>query len=164
MMRLIMPRSVKARIHLLHFCLSHASYLLCTIFFTTTRIISCYNRPREACHLAQEHAFPEIRLQVHHIFPKALLYQHGYSKADVNAITNLTFLTQDTNLRVSDRAPAEYLEAFARTQPGAVASHWIPMDRDLWQVENYHAFLAARRERLAQAANAFLDSLSAGAV
>ncbi len=115
-----MPRSVKARIHLLHFCLSHASYLLCTIFFTTTRIISCYNRPREACHLAQEHACPEIRLQVHHIFPKALLYQHGYSKADVNAITNLTFLTQDTNLRVSDRAPAEYLEAFARTQPGAV--------------------------------------------
>ena len=103
-------------------------------------------------------------MQVHHIFPKALLYQHGYSKADVNAIANLTFLTQDTNLRVSDHDPAEYLEAFARTQPGAVASHWIPMERDLWRVENYHAFLATRRELLAQAANVFLDSLLAGVV
>jgi hypothetical protein len=104
------------------------------------------------------------RLQVHHIFPKALLYQHGYSKADVNAIANLTFLTQDTNLRVSDRDPAEYLEAFARKHPGAVASHWIPMERDLWRVENYHTFLAARRELLAEAANIFLDSLLAGVV
>ena len=103
-------------------------------------------------------------LQVHHIFPKALLYRHGYSKANVNAIANLTFLTQETNLLVSDRDPAEYLEAFARKQPGAVASHWIPMDRDLWRVENYHAFLAARREHLAQAANAFLDSLLTGVV
>ncbi len=101
---------------------------------------------------------------MHHIFPKALLYQHGYSKADVNAIAHLTFLTQDTNLRVSDHDPAEYLEAFARTQPGAVASHWIPMERDLWRVENYHAFLAARRELLAEAANIFLDSLLAGVV
>jgi hypothetical protein len=104
------------------------------------------------------------RLQVHHIFPKALLYRHGYSKADVNAIANLTFLTQETNLLVSDRDPAEYLEAFAHKHPGAVASHWIPMDRDLWRVENYYAFLATRREHLAQAANAFLDGLLAGAV
>jgi hypothetical protein len=103
-------------------------------------------------------------LQVHHIFPKALLYRHGYSKADVNAIANLTFLTQQTNLLVSDRDPAEYLDAFTRTQPGVVASHWIPMERHLWQVENYHAFLAARRELLAQAANPFLDGLCAGAV
>jgi hypothetical protein len=70
---------------------------------------------------------------VHHIFPKTLLCQHGYSKADVNAIANLTFLPQDMNLRASDRDLTEYLEAFARTQPGAVAPHWTPMDQDLWQ-------------------------------
>ena len=82
----------------------------------------------------------------------------------MNAIANLTFLTQETNLRVSDRDPAEYLEEFVNKQPGAIESHWIPMDRDLWQVEDYHAFLAARRELLAQAANVFLDSLLAGVV
>ena len=42
-------------------------------------------------------------------------YQRGYTKSDVNALANLTFLTQETNLHVSDRDPTEYLEAFART-------------------------------------------------
>lgn len=98
-------------------------------------------------------------LHIHHIFPKALLYKHGYSKAEVNAIANFTFLTADTNLKVSDRDPAEYLPEYAAKAPGAIESHWIPMDRDLWKVENYRAFLAARRTLLAQAANDFLDSL-----
>jgi hypothetical protein len=38
------------------------------------------------------------------------------------------------------------------------------MDRDLYRVENYHAFLAARRELLAQVTNGFLDSLLVGVV
>ena len=104
------------------------------------------------------------RLQVHHIFPKALLYKNGYSRAEVNAIGNFTFLTQDTNLKVSDRDPSVYLEEFARKHPGAVESHWIPTDRELWKVENYKDFLSARRELLAQAANEFLDSLLTGSL
>jgi len=103
-------------------------------------------------------------LQVHHIFPKALLYEAGYKKSEVNAIANFTFLTQQTNLQVSDRDPAEYLEEFARKNPGVIESHWIPLDRSLWKVENYREFLAARRELLAQAANQFLNSLWRGTV
>lgn len=103
-------------------------------------------------------------LQLHHIFPKALLYKHGYNKAEVNAIANFTFLTQETNLLISDRSPVEYLEEFIKKQPGAVESHWIPMDRELWKVENYIDFLAARRELLAKAANDFLDSLYVGSI
>jgi hypothetical protein len=102
------------------------------------------------------------RLELHHIFPKALLYKHGYARPDVNALANFTFLTQETNLLVSDRNPAEYLEEFVTRHPGAIESHWIPMDRDLWKVENYPDFLAARRIRLAEAANRLLDSLLAG--
>ncbi len=103
-------------------------------------------------------------LQMHHIFPKALLYKHGYSRPEVNALANFTFLTQETNLLVSDRPPATYLEEFAQKHPGAIESHWIPMDRDLWKVENYQAFLEARRDLLAQAANAFLTGLIEGAL
>jgi hypothetical protein len=104
------------------------------------------------------------QLDVHHIFPKALLYKHGYTRPDVNAIANLTFLTQDTDLRVSDRYPAEYLEEFVSKQPGVIESHWIPTERRLWRVDNYTEFLAARRELLAQAANDILSGLLAGAV
>jgi hypothetical protein len=102
------------------------------------------------------------RLEVHHIFPKALLYKHDYTRAEVNAIANFTFLTQQTNLLVSDRDPSEYLPAFASKHPGVLESHWIPMDPALWKVEHYNDFLAARRELLAKAANDFLDSLVAG--
>ena len=106
------------------------------------------------------------RLQVHHVFPKDLLYKHenGYSRPEVNALANFTFLTQETNLRVSNRDPAEYLEEFGARHPDAIRSHWIPMDRRLWRIENYREFLDARRALLAEAANDFLDGLLAGAV
>ncbi len=102
------------------------------------------------------------RLQIHHIFPKALLYKQGYRKAEVNAIANFTFLTQESNLDISNRSPAEYLEGYAVRFPGAVESHWIPMDRRLWRVENYAEFLVERRKLLATAGNQFLDSLLLG--
>ncbi len=34
-------------------------------------------------------------LEVHHIFPKSKLYEHGYTKSQVNAIANFTFLTKE---------------------------------------------------------------------
>jgi len=99
---------------------------------------------------------------VHHIFPKKVLYDAGFKKREVNAIANFTFLTQETNLEVSKRDPAEYLPSYAARTPGAIESHWIPTDPELWKVENYHHFLAERRKLLAAAANEFLEKLVAG--
>ncbi|MER6148178.1 GmrSD restriction endonuclease domain-containing protein [Streptomyces hirsutus] len=101
-------------------------------------------------------------LQVHHIFPKARLYEHGYSRAEVNAVANFCFLTQDTNLRVSAKKPVEYLAEIENRMPGALSTQWIPMNRDLWRIENYPDFLTARRELLAKAANEFLQVLHDG--
>ncbi len=103
-------------------------------------------------------------LEVHHIFPKSLLYERGYSKSEVNAIANLTFLTKETNLKVSNQKPNEYFTAFEKIQPGAIATHWVPMESQLWQLESYQEFLAMRRELLAKAANNFLNSLLCGKI
>jgi hypothetical protein len=103
-------------------------------------------------------------LQLHHIFPKAKLYKAGYSRPEVNALANFTFLTQETNLLVSDRDPADYLPEYAKKNPGVLESHWIPGDPELWKIENYSAFLTARRQLLAAAANSFLESLYGGQV
>jgi hypothetical protein len=104
------------------------------------------------------------RLELHHIFPKSKLKKHGYSRPEINAIANFTFLTKETNLLVTDRDPEEYLPQFLKKNPGVLESHWIPMDPDLWKTKNYREFLTARRELLAKAANKFLDGLLKGAV
>lgn len=103
-------------------------------------------------------------LELHHIFPKSLLRERGYLLPEVNAIANFTFLTKETNLLVSNKDPAQYLQEFTRKNPGVIESHWIPMNRELWKVENYRDFLAARKELLAEAANKFLESLIRGEV
>jgi len=99
------------------------------------------------------------KLQIHHIFPKARLYERGYSRGQVNAIANFCFLTQETNLWVLARHPEEYFEMVEDKYPGALSSQWIPMDRSLWQLGRYPEFLEARRVLLAQAATDFLDGL-----
>lgn len=102
------------------------------------------------------------QLEVHHIFPKAFLYRHGYNKADVNAVANFCLLTKDGNLEISDKEPAEYLSHYEQLHPGGLASQWIPQEPRLWQPEHYREFLEARRSLLAQAANAFLEELLHG--
>jgi len=104
------------------------------------------------------------QLEVHHIFPKAVLYKHGYNKASVNAVANFCLITKDCNLEISDKEPAEYLPHFEALQPGVMASQWIPQEPHLWKPENYLEFLQERRNLLAQAANAFLDGLLHGTV
>jgi hypothetical protein len=103
-------------------------------------------------------------LELHHVFPRAQLYKAGYKKSEVNALANFTFLTKETNQLISDELPEMYLARYAGRSKGLVESHWIPMDRDLWKVGNYRAFLEERRKLLAKAANNFLDQLSGGTV
>ena len=98
-------------------------------------------------------------LQVHHIFPKAQLYKHGYNRSEVNAVANFCFLTQATNLKISDQKPEVYFPAFEQNHPGTLASQWVPTDPNFWKIENYREFIEARRSLLAQAANQFLDGL-----
>ena len=98
-------------------------------------------------------------LQVHHIFPKALLQKNGFDRNEINAIANFCFLTQDTNLKIGMRDPAEYLAEVQSKHPGALESQWIPNDPELWRVDRYADFLAARRELLAASAQSFLEGL-----
>ena len=102
------------------------------------------------------------KLEVHHIFPKALLYRQGYKKSQVNAVANYCFQTKSTNLRIGAKSPEVYFPEIEANHAGALASQWVPMDPELWRIGNYLEFLEARRKLLAGAANAFLDELLHG--
>ena len=68
-------------------------------------------------------------------------------------------MTGETNLTISDRLPEDYLPEVDDKFPGALDSQLIPTDRNLWKVENYREFLAARRELISDTLNEFLENL-----
>ncbi len=102
------------------------------------------------------------QLEVHHIFPRAQLYKHKFSRPAVNALANFCFLTKDTNLDISDRLPEEYFPEIEKAHPGALVSQWIPGDQSLWKIENFDKFLEARKALLADAINKRMEELLHG--
>lgn len=104
------------------------------------------------------------KLEVHHVFPKAVLVDAGYPQKQRNAVANFAFLTGETNRKLGKRFPADYFAEVDGKHPGALASQWITDDRSLWEPERYLDFLADRRIRLAAATNALLGSLRSGTV
>lgn len=65
----------------------------------------------------------------------------------------------ETNLQISDHHPHDYLPEVLEKHPGAIESHRVPADPELWELERYLEFLELRRELLAAATNQLLDRL-----
>lgn len=103
-------------------------------------------------------------LEVHHIFPKALLYKKNHTRPEVNALANFCFLTKDTNLIISATPPELYFPKVEAAHPGSLASQWIPNDPALWKVERYRDFLEARKALLAAELNTRMEELLHGDV
>lgn len=101
-------------------------------------------------------------LQLHHIFPKAMLKELGYGRSERNALGNFCFLTQASNLAIGRRPPSDYLAECQENHPGVLASQWIPVVPELWEPGLYPEFLEKRRELLAKAANSLLANLKTG--
>lgn len=101
----------------------------------------------------------------HHIFPASVLYAERYDSNNhlhrklVNEIANRAFLTASTNRELSNRRPEEYLHEVEERFPGALDKQFIPKNPDLWRIEQYEDFLAARRSLIASKLNDFLNSL-----
>ncbi len=97
-------------------------------------------------------------IQFHHIFPKAVLKRAGYEKGEINEIANMAFITGQTNRRLATKPPTDYFPKIVEQHAeAAIASQAIPLDPDMWRVENYRRFLEARRVELARVMNEHLQ-------
>jgi len=72
-------------------------------------------------------------LQDHHIFPQAYLKRHDITKrVDVNTIANRTLISNETNGKIKDKAPAEYIndpDIFPNgPQPELLEPHFLGED------------------------------------
>ncbi len=99
-------------------------------------------------------------VQIHHIFPKAVLRQAGAARKDRDEIANLAFLGARPNRKISSRPPVEYLAEIAAKHPERLEAQCVPMDRSLWAVERFQDFLAERRRLLTEAVNKLLADQS----
>ncbi len=66
-------------------------------------------------------------LEDHHIFPQAWLRRYGIvARATVNSIVNRTLISNETNQKIKDQAPAEYLYNAAVFPSGPTISLLAP--------------------------------------
>ena len=89
----------------------------------------------------------------HHIFPKHYLEQIGYTNdRDRNQLANFTYLDYATNIEISDKAPADYVNTYRQKlgEEGykkACEQNALPEN---FETMEYPEFLEKRRQLMAQ--------------
>ena len=100
-------------------------------------------------------------IQYHHIYPKSLLKER-YETREINEIANMAFISGGTNRRISNKEPVDYLPGvIAQRGEDALTIQGIPIEPELWRLENYRVFLERRRKFLADTVNRFAESVLA---
>jgi hypothetical protein len=97
---------------------------------------------------------PDHQIEVHHVFPKALLKADGVSRHDRDEIANLVFLGAKPNKSISASLPEDYLPTIPVDR---LKAQCVPTDPKLWKLARYQSFLAERRRLLAMAVNELID-------
>lgn len=98
-------------------------------------------------------------IQWHHIFPKSLLKESGFEKGEINEIANMAFITGQTNRRISNKFPKDYLPGIIEAQGAtALESQLVPADTGLWEMNRYREFIQTRRASLAARMNHFIET------
>jgi hypothetical protein len=92
----------------------------------------------------------------HHIFPRSLLKIADYQYYLIDDASNIAFLTEKANRKISNAQPEKYLEKIDQAK---LAKQFVPIDKNLWKVENYEDFLQQRRKIIIERMNAYLKLL-----
>lgn len=95
-------------------------------------------------------------VEFHHIHPRDTL-KRTYSKALINDLSNLAFISDRANSKISNRSPQDYTKEL---QASDLSAHLVPADNsELLQATAYPEFLARRRELLATEMERYLARL-----
>lgn len=129
--------------------------------FPMTYAVARKNRAKDwftGVELSKHVVGADNEIQVHHIFPKALLKERGVSRKDRDEIANLAFLAARPNRQISNKAPHIYMAEIAEKHPERLIAQLIPMDKDLWRLERFEDFLKERRKLLADGVNGLIQN------
>jgi len=107
--------------------------------------------------LSSTNVGPEHKLELHHIFPKAVLKASGDFKShEIDDIANVAFLSQKANRTILKSKPEDYLR---NIEENRLESQYVPIDLNLWEVERFKDFIVERRKLLTEAINKYMRDI-----
>lgn len=92
----------------------------------------------------------------HHVFPRSLLFEAGYSYQEIDDVANLAFLTQKANRTILNKEPYEYLSGVDKSK---LKKQCVIYDKELLKIKNYKRFINKRRSLLVKEINLYLKYL-----
>lgn len=119
----------------------------------------------------------EQRGDIHHIFPKRYLQKNGVdARKDYNQIANYVYTQSETNIKIKDDAPCEYMACMKQQVAGEgtyyggitdmndlranLAENCVPEDFMDMDIFDYQVFLDTRRTMMAQYIREYYKSLA----
>ena len=119
----------------------------------------------------------EQRGDIHHIFPKKYLQKNGVdARKDYNQIANYVYTQSETNIKIKDDAPCEYMARMKQQVAGEgtyyggitdmddlranFAENCVPEDFMDMDIFDYQVFLDTRRTMMAQYIREYYKSLA----
>ena len=102
-------------------------------------------------------------IHIHHIFPRSRIqkyYKEYGSIGDMdletayNHVANITIISETANENIGNELPYVYL---SEIDSEILKSHMIPLDKELWKLENYPQFLEARKQLIMEKINELIE-------
>jgi len=110
--------------------------------------------------LSSTNVGPSHQIELHHIFPRAVLKKQGYEPREMDDLANIAFLSQKANREIRHLEPIEYFRKF-KIEHQRLESQFIPIQEELWKTENFKKFIQRRRESITDAMNEYLSHIGA---
>jgi hypothetical protein len=103
-------------------------------------------------------------IHIHHIFPKSQIQRYykeygGIWDMDLetayNHVANITLISESANESIGSEPPYVYLKEI---DSEILKSHMIPLDEELWKLENYPRFLEIRKQLIMEKINELIGN------
>jgi len=108
--------------------------------------------------LSSTNVGPSHQIELHHIFPRAVLKKWGYETKEIDDLSNIAFLSQKANREIRSLDPREYFKKF-KIENQRLELQFIPIEENLWKTENFRKFIQKRRELIVNSVNEYLSYL-----
>ena len=110
--------------------------------------------------LSSTNVGPEHQLELHHIFPRAILKESGDFKThEIDDVANIAFLSQKANRTILKSKPEDYL---GNIEAERLKAQHVPTDVNLRRVDVFRDFIGERRRLITDAINEYMRELGIG--